>query len=198
MKHMNRNHNGVARNLDGPNNIINDELQLVGQDLDLDDENENHLDLEQAFEENVDPEDDQGHQLDYTRAISLFVLKLREEKKLPANACSDVVCELSELFALQSVEVRESLMSVLNRNGIEPGTVDGFEEILSPFHRISQACCTLKTQQRQKKYFAENFAFVQPEEILLGLDDNEKPETFQYIPIKKLLQALLKHEDVFA
>ena len=161
--------------------------------------NEEHLGLglNQEFEENVDEGHDRVH-FNYTRAIALFVLKLREEKKLPANACSDVVCELSELFTLQSVEIRESVIRVLNRNGIEPGTIDGFEEILSPFDRVFQACSNLKTQQKQNKFFAQNFEFVEPEEILLGHDENGKPETYMYIPIKKLLQALLKHDDVFA
>ena len=46
--------------------------------------------------------------------------------------------------------------------------------------------------------FQKNFEFVEPEEVLLGHDENGKPETYQYIPIVKLLQALLKHDDVFA
>jgi len=143
---------------------------------------------------------------DYIRRIALFLLQLREEKKVPANACADIMDEICEILSIQSHEVRQTISDVLNRNGIDPNLLDGFEEIIASFNRVTNACAGLKTGRRQNSYFAENFCFVEPEEEVLVNDDDEdnenndrqKSESYMYIPIRKTLSALLKHDDILA
>ena len=42
----------------------------------------------------------------------------------------------------------------------------------------------------------QQFTYVEPEEYILGSGPLNKPESMQYIPILRTLNALLKHEDV--
>ena len=66
----------------------------------------------------------------------------------------------------------------MNRNGIDPNEIDGFGEILSPFDNISDACNLLNSKEKQNRYFAKYFDFVEAEQVVLGQDDNGKDETY--------------------
>ena len=90
---------------------------------------------------------------------------------------------MNELFTILSNEVRNTILDALDRNGIDPILFDEFEDIEASFNRVTDAFASLKTEKKQNSYFAENFCFVEPEEILLGYDENGKAEAYMYIPI---------------
>ena len=154
-------------------------------DIDGDDQEEGDHDVQQRVP------------YDYKRHLALFILALREEKKLPMNACSQIINQLDDLFQVPHMEVRQASIDVLNRNGIDHNTIDGFDEIFSPFASISGACSALNSESKQNRYFADNFDYVEAQEVELGHEAG-KCESYMYIPIKKTLQALMKHEDVFS
>ncbi len=167
-------------------------------DSDGDESDDEYMQVQEGInnEENVDPEE--NAQYDYLRTIALFILRLKEERKVPANACTHIVREINKLFEINTIEVRNAVSKVLEENGIDQRNIDGFEDIFTSFHSVSAATNVLNTTKKQDKYFTEQFDFVEPEEILLGHDETGKSETYMYIPIKKLLQCLLKHDDVLA
>lgn len=205
LRHIRRNHKQAAEVEDGDLGA-GDMNVMVGEGNAGPHAAANHDDQEQDGEgdnnennnELLDDDDNAAEQiqLDYTRRMALFLLQMREERKVPANACAEIIDEMNELFTIQSNEVRNTILDVLNRNGIDPNLLDEFEAIEASFSRVTDACASLKTEKKQNSYFAENFNFIEPEEILLGYDENGKAETYMYIPIKKLVCALLKHDDI--
>ena len=197
--HLKRNHNEQSNALGlGLNHADNEGLINVHEGLMGDGEDDLAAEAPVHVQEQDDSEDDSDEEYDYTKAISLFILHLREQKKVPADACSAIVKEIDELFKVQSTELKTKLHKVLQRNNIDPQNIDGLDDILSSYHNVSDACSVLGSQNKQNKYFAEKFDYVEPEKVTLGYDDNGKEESFLYIPIKKLLHALLKHEDILA
>ena len=151
-----------------------------------------------VIQEQDESDDDSDEEYDYTKAISLFILNLREQKKVPADACATIVKQIGELFKIQSTELKKNLQKVLQRdNGIDLQTIDGLDNVMSSYHSVSDACSMLGSQNKQNKYFSERLDFVAPEKVTLGYE-NGKEESFMYVPIKKLLHALLKHEDILA
>ena len=84
-RHIRRNHN-VNIDVDIHHDRLND-----GDD---------NVDNFQDDRGNADQEENVHY--DYARNIALFILKLREENKVPKNACSKVVHEIHELFSAKS------------------------------------------------------------------------------------------------
>ena len=84
-----------------------------------------------------------------------------------------------------------------------------FQGLLRDIDCVSQPFANLQTEYKQKKFFQSNKAFVQPEELPLGVgyfpSNNTrtgnvqqvmKTITFQYIPIKPVLELILKQTDL--
>ena len=205
LRHMNRKHRQYAEQeglLRAAGNILVNEGNAGAHAADDNDQEEDGVgDNNRAIDNNEFVDDENAAEqieIDFIRRIALFLLHLREEKKVPANACASIVDEIYELLGIQSNEVRQTILDVLNRNGVDPDLLDGFEEIIASLNTVRNACAGLRTEKRQNSFFAENFDFVEPEEEHLGNDDRGKSESYMYIPIKKTLSSLLKHEDILA
>lgn len=61
----------------------------------------------------------------------------------------------------------------------------------------SSCSSALSTEYKRKQYFEETFAYVHPQTVFWGFDENRKERNAQYIPIKDTLTALLKDPAVW-
>ncbi|XP_064638338.1 uncharacterized protein LOC135494351 [Lineus longissimus] len=73
----------------------------------------------------------------------------------------------------------------------------GLSDIILTNTKEVSAVQQLNTLYKQNRYYKERFSLVEPTEIVLSRNAQNKPvDTFQYIPLPDQLSALMKHEDV--
>lgn len=113
---------------------------------------------------------------DPARSLALLFLKWKEGRRLPESTvneiANDVLCYLQR-FA-------ESYKS--------PTTVLQQQPKLKCLTELEK----LRTQSGRNSYWKACFPFVEPETVFLGNDRNGKADTFQYVPVCKVLKVLLE------
>ncbi|XP_071793325.1 uncharacterized protein [Asterias amurensis] len=93
----------------------------------------------------------------------------------------------------------EQVLASLERGGANVDELNQFG--LSDALKESQyekALTEFSSQKSLEGYISQHFDLVEPIEYVLGLDENGKEETFQYVPVLDTIRALLTKEDVFA
>ncbi len=122
------------------------------------------------------------------RDLAFFILMLQEVHTLPQVIKTSVAKDVGELFHKFTVQYQELLKICLEETAeveqnlsilLEDNIFDTcFEEI-----KFYQCCIN-------------DFGLVEPIEYLLGHDSHGKKESFQYIPILKVLQTILTRSDI--
>ena len=112
------------------------------------------------FNTDVD-QDDMEYLLDNSekqrRTSALFLIKLKEQRRVSQVAVDDVVSGFEGLLQLTVSRAKAGIRAKLAQQGIDPTSVHGlddiFKEILNPFDG-------LETGHKQEKYFKECLGLV--------------------------------------
>ncbi|XP_072016668.1 uncharacterized protein [Amphiura filiformis] len=96
-------------------------------------------------------------------------------------------------------EISSKVNECLRENGVDLDQLqqNGLTEALEKT-AYEKAFTHFSDQRKLNTYVNENFNHVSPVEYVLGGNRNPKKESFQYVPILKTIENLLKHEDVFS
>ena len=159
------------------------------------------------------------------RSAGLFLLKLKEHRRLSQAAIDDIVQEWNGLF-LQRLNARES--EKLASSGIDVDSIERLQEVFQDFPSLFQG---LETRYFQEKYFRESLGLLvsiymqhnlckfdlspittlhiqEPVEINIGdpYYDSvftgakrrlvEKQDSYQYVPLLSSLRSLLSDPSV--
>lgn len=135
-------------------------------------------------------------EVDYIRKVALFLLSLRENSKLPSNAITKVITEVTDMLCYHQSEISGRVLSFLRDIAVTEQQLEQCSTLLMEQTQIGSACLFLNSEYKLNKYVRENFGFIAP--IQYDLSRNSKDGKFQYIPIFKTLQNLLNHNDVFS
>lgn len=84
------------------------------------------------------------------RSSALFLLKLKEKRRLTQTAIDDVVEGARLLFSQTAQRIRARINEELAKNAVEIDISSIFTNLIDPFHG-------LETQFLQEKYFTEKF-----------------------------------------
>lgn len=150
-----------------------------------------------------DPNDD-GHSevnnidigRDFTRNVAMMFLKIQEVYMLPSSTLQMIIGDFTNAIeACESLCLDKIKRICENFQVDERATVD-IMNILSN-SLSSQAVSALSTEWKRKKYYKENFSYIDPVEYKYGTN-NMQNKTFQYVPLLKTLKAMLEKEDVQA
>lgn len=87
------------------------------------------------------------------RSSALFLLKLKEKRRLTQTAIDDVVEGARLLFSQTAQRIRAGINEELAKNAVEIDISSIFTNLVDPFHG-------LETQFLQEKYFTERFGVI--------------------------------------
>lgn len=94
------------------------------------------------------------------REAALWILKLKEGRKLTQSATEEILSDVTELCSSVIYQLKDKLCQVLESTDITPSNIPGFNDLftenspyLNPFHN-------LKSQYMQLTYFHNHLNFV--------------------------------------
>jgi hypothetical protein len=130
----------------------------------------------------------------YLRQLALFYLKLQGKYLLPVSTIQTIITEFEDCHDMSQIILTKKLCSKLESLEVSP------EVILAVKHEIESgdlfANCNkgpLKTAAKRSAFYHKHFAFCDPVEVFLGLDDQLKRRTYQYVPICQSIANLYRH-----
>ena len=136
---------------------------------------------------------------------AMFVASLLGSSSVPACTVTDIVQKSSSLVSDISSYTKYKVKAFAVAAGIDEND-ESLQDLLLDIDTVSCPFTSFETTYRQKNYFKNAEAFVQPEEIDLGgvaynpcnnpqtgnVQQAPKSISYQYIPIKKLLKLMLE------
>ncbi|XP_039905983.1 uncharacterized protein LOC120745310 [Simochromis diagramma] len=133
------------------------------------------------------------------QGLGLLLLKLESTYNVSVRCINALVEDLFYISSSASVEaVKNIIDSALKSNKctVDHTIIKDLAEQLCSSHPISRALGAggpLGSAFKRNKYFKEHFQFVDPIEYIL---DAEQKKSFQYVPVRKTLQEVLKNKDI--
>lgn len=118
---------------------------------------------------------------DPVKPLALMLLKWKEGRRLPESTLDEIANDILsylELFA-EHCEPTSDLQQ-------------------QPKLQWSNKLENLRTTSGRNSYWKACFPFVEPETVSLGTDVNGKADTFQHVPLCKMLECILKNPYVWS
>ena len=91
------------------------------------------------------------------RSSALFLLKLKEQRRISQVAVDEIVYGCKSLFCRTIVRVQAGVRAKLAESGVDPSTIDGLD---SAFEDVSNPFESLETSYLQEKYFRDTLGLV--------------------------------------
>ena len=73
---------------------------------------------------------------------------------------------------------------------------ENLQHLLNAEDLFETALSNIVTDHQLTQYCQHSLGLIEPVQVHLGTDENNKLESFQYIPILKVLQLILSNEDI--
>ena len=133
----------------------------------------------------------------FLRNLALFYLKLQANLLLPSSTIQTIIDDLQSIHDISQSQFLFKLNEKLHALGISDDVIrtlidDLKTEDIFRTHNTN----TLKTDQRRKTVFKNQFHYVEPVSICLGQNEAGKECFAQYTPIKQTLEALFQCKSV--
>ena len=143
-----------------------------------------------------------------TNEAAKFIINLKGMPSMTETSINVAINGVRDLFRESLLSLKNEVTHVLTSN-VPPVGGTLISEIEDRFKFFSDPFAELDTKTKQDKYFKNNLQMVEPIEIPLGFrldnywDNSEKKykekqvnNTFQYIPVKKVLQMIMRNPHV--
>ncbi len=136
-------------------------------------------------------------QHDYFEQQGMFLLTMKEFHKVPQNACNKISDQMQSVLEINNEQFGDRVNRVLQERGCV--TAEDIARLVAEQNAQSATACErLNSGYKLDKYATEKLDTVEPEDIILGFGDDNKPRTMQHVPVTKSLRQLLNHEDVLS
>lgn len=128
------------------------------------------------------------------RQLGLLLLRMQAILHISKSATQEIVDELYDIGVLTGELSKNSIKRALQRSHIDDTTIGLVTECLqenNPFSCLSVG--NFGTEYKRGLYYKENFNVIDPIEYIL---DGSEKNNFVYVPLSKVLPALLNRGDV--
>lgn len=150
------------------------------------------IDCADVESDNESQNDDES---DIKRRLGLLLLRMQAVLHISKSATQEIVDELYDIGVLTGELSKNSIKRALQKSQISDTTIELVTKCLqenNPFSCLS-SIGNLGTEYKRGLYYKENFSVIDPVEYVL---DGSEKKTFVYVPISKVLPALLNRGDV--
>ena len=135
-------------------------------------------------------------QTDIRKLTALQMLRLREERKLTYVSCTHALEVMANVVSAKDDLLQANVRGICQSANINADVSNALQEAMNQNTQDFQSVMEeFSDERRLNKYIQENFAFVEPQEHIVG---GERHHTMQYVPILETLEQLLQHDDIFA
>ncbi len=134
----------------------------------------------------------------FLRNLTLFYLKLQAKLLLPESTIQGIVEEFQNIHDIGQSYFLSKLKEKLALLELSEERINDVIDQLSREDLLT-ACNSgvLSTAQRRKTVFKQDFHYVEPVPILLGVSERNGKECFaQYVPVKQTISALFQCQSV--
>lgn len=122
----------------------------------------------------------------YMRNLCLFYMQLQAKYLVPSSTLQMIVKEIN---ALNNICHQYTLRANTSMSDAEIDLV--FQSVQET--DLHTACSShLSMEHTRRQYFEKNFAYVRPERVFLGTNEQRKDCYAEYIPLHGTLRAILK------
>ena len=131
-------------------------------------------------------------QSQFLHNLALFYLKMQAKMLIPASTIQTIIEEFQEVhnsgikLTLGKVHEKLTMMNLQDNEISQILDEVSKEDIFKVCHEGP-----LRSDKTRKHFFKETFSYVEPTPIYLGADAAGRECSFQYVPIKETLKALL-------
>jgi len=150
-----------------------------------------------AFETMTQPDLDQTvHR--FEKHIAQCILKLREKHILPVNVQQDVIAEMQLITSHIHDTYRSMFLTFCEEQQISfDDQLPGMGRYLSSNNSVFTNIFThLDSEYKLNKFITTNFAYVKPQDMVLGHNPSGKPAKFSYVSICSVLELALSNDDI--
>ena len=133
-------------------------------------------------------------EINVTNVVAKFLLESREHYNVSSAACQFISQTANQLLNIELGRKYESVKMLMDNDSSESE-----RRLQNVFHNtpLSRAYIKFSADKSLNRYISQQPNFVSPVEyILQNAENGLKKESFQYIPLLKTLDKLLKHDDV--
>jgi hypothetical protein len=201
--HLSRHHKETTNRQLLPDLVIGDQSSSTCNepetpDITLD-SNANYLNFDDCNSDISDGSDRESERELFLKNLALFYLKFSSKYHMPASTIQMVIEEIQAVHNVSQNCLKTSVSRKLKENSISQAVINEItEKILDNdlFNNTHTEKGPLSTDYRRKKYYKEHFNYVAPVAMRLGFDKQNKEQCYQYVPIIKTIEALLKDTSV--
>lgn len=94
------------------------------------------------------------------REAALWILKLKEGRKLTQTTTEEILSDVTELCSSIVLRLKNEVHRVLESADITPSNIPGLDDLFSENSPYAVPFCNLQTQYKQVSYFRSHFNFV--------------------------------------
>lgn len=198
--HLSRKHANTNRKV-SPGLLIDEPCRFDNDLNDVTHENNNaemNIDLESSSDQDEPNLEEDFTEL-FLKNLALFYMKLTAKHHVPATTIQMIVSEMKSMHDLSQNCFGKYLKNKLRDIEVPEIQINDVIEGFSPndiFNSVHESKGPLSTEYRRKQFYKQNFNFVEPISLHLGLDNNNVERYFEYVPIIKSIEELLKDPGV--
>lgn len=131
------------------------------------------------------------------RNFALLQLKIQEKYMVPQGTVQKIMQDYKSIFQLNFENTVSKVKLAYENKNLDRETVEHVLSILEP-NSLVTCFEQLNSIHNRKKFYKEEFSYVEPVELVLGVNNLNKDCVYQYIPILESLKFLLKQESVLS
>ena len=94
------------------------------------------------------------------REAALWILKLKEGRRLTQSTTEEILSDVTELCSSIILHLKNDLHHVLKSADITPRNIPGLDDLFSENSSYALSFCNLQTHYKQMSYFRSHFNFV--------------------------------------
>ena len=145
---------------------------------------------EEAFGGGIDC--GEGQQLDiFMRAIAITFNDWMNLRNIPYSTCNLIVQEVFRSYSEGKSVTQNRIGKILKDENFDEALIRNILDKTKAADPFEMAKEELESEFKRLRYIKENFEFNEPESVFL---DDEKKESYLYIPITKSIKTLLEDE----
>ena len=135
----------------------------------------------------------------FIKNLSMFFLKLSTQFLIPDSTVELIVQEMLNVSLLNQLYIQHSVCHKLASSGVDSDTISLVKTAVE-FSDLMKSCLEdggiLHSGIRRSSYVKQNFSYVEPRSMYVGLDTRNKSRYYQYVPVKESLAVLLQDQSV--
>lgn len=168
--------------------------------------NPEHIETEQnnlyvISEEEKEEEQESQHVKNATKSAGLLFLNLLSKHHVPNTAVQQIVEHLANLSSFQD-SISQGRIATLAKNfnlsDYEKSEIFdnlGTDNLNHVLFNAKEGI--FRSEHMRKKYFRDNFNYVEPKQIDLGLNKDHKESFYYYVPVIATLKSILSGSNAF-